>query len=181
MLMFVAEVATNLEAPAVTLDAGFACKVEFIVSMPFATKYVLKYNVKTRRNGLETRNACGRAIAGRTARRKHDLNVVFVAAFSMIDLLILSENAQKQSSMPYLSMVQTTGATRNPAAIAEAASAPARRPRLWVFHLETFSCFNGFFTAGRWRDSGAAIKDEVTAGFLVAASLLLRVSSCTGI
>ena len=91
MLMFVAEVATNLVAPAVTFDAGFACTVEVIVSMPFATKYVLKYKVKTRRNGFETKNACGRAIAGRIARRKHDLKVVFVAAFSMIDLSTLSD------------------------------------------------------------------------------------------
>jgi len=38
MLILVADVATNFDAPAVTLDAGFACTVDVIVSMPFATK-----------------------------------------------------------------------------------------------------------------------------------------------
>lgn len=86
-----------------------------------------------------------------------------------------------QSHNSYRSMVQTSGATRNPAAAADAASAPARRPRLCVFHLETFSGSNVLLTADRPRASGTAIKDGVRAGFSAAASLLLRVSSCIGI
>jgi hypothetical protein len=86
MLMLTAEVATNFVGPAVTFEAGFDCTVEFIVSMPFATKYVLKYSPKMRRNGFEIRNVCGRVIAGRRAWKKHDLKLVFVAAFSMMDL-----------------------------------------------------------------------------------------------
>lgn len=78
-------------------------------------------------------------------------------------------------------MVHTRGATRNPAAAADAASAPPRKPRLCVFHFETFSGPNGLLTAGRRRDSGTAIKDDVTTGLPLAASLLLRVSSCIGI
>jgi hypothetical protein len=95
MLMFVIEVDINFVAPAVTLEAGFACTVEVIVSMPFATKYVLKYNAKTRRNGFETRNVCGRVITGRRARKKQERKAVFVAAFSMMDLCTpLGENSQ---------------------------------------------------------------------------------------
>lgn len=86
-----------------------------------------------------------------------------------------------QSYNSYRSMVQTSGATRNPAAAADAASAPARRPRLCVFHLENLSGSNVFLTAGRPRDSGTAIKDDARAGFSAAASLLPRVSSCIGI
>lgn len=96
MLILVAEVATNFVAPAVTFEAGFEFIVDVIVSIPFATKYVPKYKVKTRRNGFEIRNVCGRVIAGRSARRKHDLKVVFVAAFSIIDLRILSDSCNRR-------------------------------------------------------------------------------------
>lgn len=39
-----------------------------------------------RRNGLETRYACGRVRAGRKARRRHDEKEEPVAAFSTIEL-----------------------------------------------------------------------------------------------
>ena len=97
--MLVVEVAKNFVAPDVTLEAGFACTVEVIVSMPFATKYVLKYNVNTRRKGFETRNVCGRVIAGRSARRKQDRKVVFVAAFSMMDLYMPSEGSTHKATI----------------------------------------------------------------------------------
>jgi hypothetical protein len=67
MLMLTAEVATNFDVLGVTLEAAFDLTVDVIVSTPFAVKYVPKYSAKMSRNGFETRNVCGRVIAGRTA------------------------------------------------------------------------------------------------------------------
>lgn len=77
--------------------------------------------------------------------------------------------------------MQTIGATSNPAAPAEAASAPVRSPKLCVFHFETLFDSDGFLRAGIGRDFGTFFMDDTTEELPVAASLLPRVSSCKGI
>lgn len=82
----------------------------------------------------------------------------------------------------YRSIVQTIGATRSPAAAADAASAPARSPRFCVFHLVTLCDSRGLCTTdtGRIPDTGT-FKAGATVEDLVAAPRLPRVSSCTDI
>jgi hypothetical protein len=84
--MFTDDIATNFAGPEETEDAGLQVRVDVRVSTVLAVMYVEKYRPKIRRKGLEKRKACGRVMAGRSERRRHDEKDVPLATFSTIEL-----------------------------------------------------------------------------------------------
>lgn len=85
-LMFTDDIAKNFVGPEETEDACLQVRVDVRVSTVLAVMYVEKYRPKIRRKGLEKRNACGRVMAGRSERRRHDERDAPLATFSTIEL-----------------------------------------------------------------------------------------------
>ncbi|MBV36053.1 MAG: hypothetical protein CMP47_11490 [Rickettsiales bacterium] len=122
-LMFTDDIAKNFVGPGETEDACLQVRVDVRVSTVLAVMYVEKYRPKIRRKGLEKRNACGRVMAGRSERRRHDERDAPLATFSTIER----------------SITHITGAIKADALAADVRSAPSLKPRLAVFHCSSFS------------------------------------------
>lgn len=73
--MFAVELATNLEVPDVTVDAGLLCMVDVTVSRVLAVKYVPPYNIHIRANGFEKMRLWGRRIKLLSDDRRDSLSV----------------------------------------------------------------------------------------------------------